>query len=157
MRLEAAARLKAPGSKWQLQRGGGVLGEGRPLAWAPRRSEVPFTAEGGGAWRNGFREGAECEDLQGNIRGDVRWAVHIPGAQGQTGDSGSEDSRSGNEALAEISEDFCLRSHSPGSSGQAGCQERWKETHHPFSTLSGVSRSHFALWSPLAPMPGITC
>lgn len=46
------ARLKEgeitpPGSKWQLQRGGGVLGEGRPLAWASGRSEVPFTVEGG--------------------------------------------------------------------------------------------------------------
>ena len=112
---------------------------------------------GEGAWRNGFWEGAECEDLQGIIRGDVRWAVHIPGAQGRTGDSGSEDGHSGNEALAEISEDFCLRSRGPRGSGQEGCQERWKETHHPFSTLSGVSRSHFVPWSPLAPMPGITC
>ena len=127
------ARLKEdeiipPGSKWEKED-----------PWPGHPAFQRCHSLWRGAWRNGFREGAECERLQGNIRGDCQVGCCISGAQGRTGGSGSEDGRSGTEALVEISEDFCLRSRSPGGSGQEGCQERWTQTHtpHPFSTLSG--------------------
>ena len=76
VRLEAAARLKAPGSKWQLQRGGGVLGEGRPLAWAPRRSEVPFTVEGGGHGGTGFGKALSVRTFRGTS-GEMSGGLYI--------------------------------------------------------------------------------